>query len=518
MSEKTTLLSEAETELTLFKRAIAGLDEARMRQVWLGTWSARDIVAHISGWHRELSPALERIARGERPIAEGVSYEDVDAWNGRFADAKKTAATADILAELDASHAAFMRAAATVPDERYVPGKTAHKIVDLNSRHHYQEHRSADRGLAQGRLVARDTLGGPGRARPPLLPLLLPPGGAGGGGGRSDGGLRGLRGHPGRAVRDLSRTASQPWRCPAAASPISWARAARSTLGGLSMSAGSVLFGLAPGFGVAFAGRLLVGLGASVILIAGLRLAVGVVRHRGVRHRRGRGPERGLDRRARGHHAARPAGRADRLAPGLRRHRRGHRAAGRRVLPHRARPAGAPGRAGVRAARGGAGAARDHRGDPERARQSPLVDGGPHLGRHLRRLRRLRGPLGRAVSHAGLRAAARAGRQPGRAGRAGPPGGRAADRLALRPPEASPTPPDHGQRPQRLHLARPRRARRRPSRPVSCRSSASSSAWARAWWCWSSRPSARSTTRATWAWRWASTTCPRSCPSASRSG
>ena len=44
-------------------------------------------------------------------------------------------------------------------------------------------------------------------------------------------------------------------------------------LGGLSMSAGSVLFGLAPGFAVAFGGRLLVGLGASVILIAWLRLA-----------------------------------------------------------------------------------------------------------------------------------------------------------------------------------------------------------------------------------------------------
>src|SRR6266851_3961785 len=91
MSEKTTLLSEAETEYTLFKRAIAGLEEAQMRQVWLGTWSARDIVAHISGWHREMGPALERIARGERPIAEGVSYEDVDAWNGRFAEARKAA-------------------------------------------------------------------------------------------------------------------------------------------------------------------------------------------------------------------------------------------------------------------------------------------------------------------------------------------------------------------------------------------------------------------------------------------
>jgi sugar phosphate permease len=45
------------------------------------------------------------------------------------------------------------------------------------------------------------------------------------------------------------------------------------TLGGLSMSAGAITFGLAGGFGVAFAGRLLVGLGASVMLIASLRLA-----------------------------------------------------------------------------------------------------------------------------------------------------------------------------------------------------------------------------------------------------
>lgn len=44
------------------------------------------------------------------------------------------------------------------------------------------------------------------------------------------------------------------------------------TLGALFMGAGSILFGLAPTFGVAFAARLLVGLGASVILIASLRL------------------------------------------------------------------------------------------------------------------------------------------------------------------------------------------------------------------------------------------------------
>ena len=45
------------------------------------------------------------------------------------------------------------------------------------------------------------------------------------------------------------------------------------TSGATAMAMGTVLFGLAPGFGVAVAGRLLIGLGASVILISWLSLA-----------------------------------------------------------------------------------------------------------------------------------------------------------------------------------------------------------------------------------------------------
>jgi hypothetical protein len=140
MSEKQTLLSEAETAFAELGRAIAGLDEPQMREVWCGVWGVREILAHMSGWHRELGPVLERLARGERPVAEGVSYEDVDAWNARFAAAAKDRSTDEILRELSASHAYFTKAAAAVPEDRYVPGKTAYRIVDLNSRHHYREH------------------------------------------------------------------------------------------------------------------------------------------------------------------------------------------------------------------------------------------------------------------------------------------------------------------------------------------------------------------------------------------
>ena len=68
MSTKQELLNSAAREYKAFHETIQGLNEEQMTEVWLGTWSVRDIVAHMSGWHRELGPALERLARGERPV------------------------------------------------------------------------------------------------------------------------------------------------------------------------------------------------------------------------------------------------------------------------------------------------------------------------------------------------------------------------------------------------------------------------------------------------------------------
>lgn len=138
--DKESLLNAAAREYRALHEAIHGLNEDHMTEVWLGTWSIREIVAHMAGWHREMAPALERLARGERPVPEGVSYEDVDAWNAKFASAGRSTPVADLLLELDKTHEFFIQAAAKVPAERFQPGKTAYKIVDLNSAHHYREH------------------------------------------------------------------------------------------------------------------------------------------------------------------------------------------------------------------------------------------------------------------------------------------------------------------------------------------------------------------------------------------
>lgn len=140
MSAKQDLLNETAREYKAFHETIQGLNEEQMTDVWLGTWCLRDIVAHMSGWHREMGPALERLARGERPLPEGTSYDDVDGWNEKFVAVKRGTPVAEVLLEFDQSHEYFLHAAAQVPDERFAEGKTAWKIVNLNGAHHYKEH------------------------------------------------------------------------------------------------------------------------------------------------------------------------------------------------------------------------------------------------------------------------------------------------------------------------------------------------------------------------------------------
>ena len=139
MGAKKELLEKAEQEYDGLKAAIKGLDEAQMRQVWLGSWGVREILAHVTGWHREMIPALERLGRGEAPYPDGA-YDDFDSWNARFVEARKGRSSADILREVDASHRELLNAAARLPDEHFGEGKAASGLVDGVAAGHYREH------------------------------------------------------------------------------------------------------------------------------------------------------------------------------------------------------------------------------------------------------------------------------------------------------------------------------------------------------------------------------------------
>lgn len=139
MGAKQALLQQAEQEYDGLKAAIKGLDETQMSQVWLGTWGVREIAAHITGWHREMIPALERLGRGEAAYPDGA-YDDFDTWNARFVEARKGRKAAEILQEMETSHHDLLRTAAHLADDHFGEGKPASGLVDGIAPGHYREH------------------------------------------------------------------------------------------------------------------------------------------------------------------------------------------------------------------------------------------------------------------------------------------------------------------------------------------------------------------------------------------
>jgi hypothetical protein len=137
---KTELLAELETEFQALLKAVEGLTDEQMLKVWYGDWCVRDILGHIIGWHHEMDDVLERISRGERPVPEGVDYNDADPWNAKFADTWNRASPTAIVQELIASKELFVTAAKLVPEERFAEGKSAQRIVTTTGTNHYGEH------------------------------------------------------------------------------------------------------------------------------------------------------------------------------------------------------------------------------------------------------------------------------------------------------------------------------------------------------------------------------------------
>ena len=140
MSAKDDVLKQVVEEFAAFKASYAGLTDAQLTEVMLGTWSVREVLCHVAGWHREMVPVLERIAGGEKPVPEGVSYDDADPWNDRFVKAYAGKSAAEMLREIDASYDALIAAAQNVPEKRFAPGRAAARTMDGVGPHHWREH------------------------------------------------------------------------------------------------------------------------------------------------------------------------------------------------------------------------------------------------------------------------------------------------------------------------------------------------------------------------------------------
>lgn len=144
MSDKQTTLKTLDDEYRNLRKLIDDLTPDQLTRIWFGTWSVKDIVAHVAGWEREMTVALERMARGERPTPEGVDYSDADAWNAKFSSAVKAIDPQTVLANWQQTHMTYVKAAQALPDDRFGESdgkpKTANRLIETSGFGHFREH------------------------------------------------------------------------------------------------------------------------------------------------------------------------------------------------------------------------------------------------------------------------------------------------------------------------------------------------------------------------------------------
>lgn len=144
MSAKQEELQRLDEAFERFRDTFADIPLEAYDEVWLGEWDLNRLLAHMSGWWREITPAFARLASGERPTPEGTDYSDADAWNEKFtAEAKRGA---EALQEFLDAFAAYRSAAETIDEGLFGvdPAKgrprIGSRLLEGAGLHHFEEH------------------------------------------------------------------------------------------------------------------------------------------------------------------------------------------------------------------------------------------------------------------------------------------------------------------------------------------------------------------------------------------
>ena len=142
MPEKAQTLAELDRAYQSFHGKIAGLDDEAYMERWLGDWNLSQLLAHMGGWFKEMTGAMERVGRGERPTPEGVDYSDSDAWNAKFAATASPGRSA--LAVFEYRYSQYAAAAGALDDDLYGEKdgrpKIGNRLLGPSGLDHFAEH------------------------------------------------------------------------------------------------------------------------------------------------------------------------------------------------------------------------------------------------------------------------------------------------------------------------------------------------------------------------------------------
>ncbi len=115
------LLQDARQQLLASFR---GLTDDEMQTALPGSWSVKDILAHVTMWDEMELPDMRRAARGRARVLDALddAYHLVDRWNDIQFALRKTLPLEQVLGELDEARHEIVQLLASVAEEHLTSG------------------------------------------------------------------------------------------------------------------------------------------------------------------------------------------------------------------------------------------------------------------------------------------------------------------------------------------------------------------------------------------------------------
>lgn len=152
------LLKLLDKEWQALQESYAGLSDAQLAEPGvIGTWSVKDILAHVTTWEEEALKVLPLILEGGRPPRYSVMYGGIDAFNAQRTEQKRSLSLSDVMAQLEDTHRRLIGYVQSAPDELFRRETRFRRRLRLDTYSHYPLHTQAIRDWRERSRIRTDT-------------------------------------------------------------------------------------------------------------------------------------------------------------------------------------------------------------------------------------------------------------------------------------------------------------------------------------------------------------------------
>ena len=134
----------------------AGLSEAELVEPGVtGTWSVKDIVAHVTVWEDEALAHLPVVLAGKRPPRYSVTHGGINAFNLQMTQRNRSLALAEVMRLRDDTHRRLVEIVQGVPESECGSDTRFRRRLRLDTYGHYAVHTRAIRAWRERRSQER---------------------------------------------------------------------------------------------------------------------------------------------------------------------------------------------------------------------------------------------------------------------------------------------------------------------------------------------------------------------------